>query len=97
MAIKRRNFKNVNLEVLYVIQWNARERVMMVCPFATMIEKNVPAYFANRDSGFYPIAFACDRDHAEEVAGKIMDARERRSSEKTLTVETVGCNREWGL
>jgi hypothetical protein len=78
---------SVDLGTLYVIQWNAHERVIMVAPAATMIEKNLAAYEAGECGGFYPIAFAVDRDHAEEVYNKISAERDRLCEEMPVNVE----------
>ena len=67
----------MKLETLFVIQWNAHDRGIMVSPYSTMLEKNLAAYRSGQCSGFYPIAFARDRDHAEEVYNQVMAERDR--------------------
>ena len=62
----------MDLGTSYVIQWSSYDRMIQVCPYSHMLEKNRDAYRDGRCVGFYPIAFARDRDHAEEVYNVIV-------------------------
>lgn len=77
----------MDLGTLYVIQWSAHHGMFMACPYSDMLEKNLAAYDSGDCVGFFPIAFARDRDHAEEVFNRIVEERDCPVGEPAVDIE----------
>lgn len=59
---------------MFVVEWNARQKVLQIQPLGTVLEHNLRAAINGRNSGYAPIAIAHTEGEALKMS-KLIEAR----------------------